>query len=200
MRRWTASLILVAALAGCAAPQETATAPAAPPMIIVREFRTTSSTRVAIDTSFGFSLHRGQPGVPLSQRALSVSRAAAFDIADAATERLRQAGYNAVHGDTRGPEPTGKAIIVVGTLRNVDEGHRRRVGAENAAVAADVEIDYWAPGMQPLNALHIDSAQLGSDGVAGGNAAAVNVAAARVGREIARVAIAAAQRVDLPRR
>ncbi len=196
MPRWTASLALLAALSGCAAPPETApSAPGVPAMVIVREFRTTSSTRVAIDTSFGFSLHRGQPGVPLSQRALSVSRAAAFDIADAATERLRQAGYNAVHGDTRGPAPTGKAIIVVGTLRDVDEGHRRQVGAENAAVAADVEIDYWAPGMQPLAALHIDSRQLG-----GGNAAAVNVAAARVGAEIARVAIAAAQRVGLPPR
>jgi hypothetical protein len=167
-------------------------------MIIVRDFRVTGATRVTIDTSFGFNLQRGEPGVPLRARAASVSRGAAFVIADALTEQLRQLGYPAVHADAGNPDPKTKAIIIVGTMRRVDEGFRRRVGSENAGVAADVEIDYWAPGMQPLAAFRVDSSQIRADGHAEAGASAVNVAAARVGRELARSVIAAVKRVNLP--
>lgn len=190
---------LLALLSSCV-PSATQPAAAVPTdMIVIRDFRVTATTRVTIDTSFGFNLQRGEPGVPLRKRAASVSRGVAFVIADALTERLRQLGYPAVHAEAGSPEPKGKAIIVVGTLRRVDEGFRRHVGNEHAGVAADVEIDYWAPGMQPLAAFHVDSSQLGSDGREEPGTAAVNIAAARVGRELARSVVVAARRVNLGR-
>ncbi|GEM_PF-3061756 len=197
MRAPVATGFLVLALAGCVPPGEGA-GPGSQNMIMVREFKVNASTRVVIDTSFGFSLQRGTPGVPLRQRAASVSRAVAFEVADALTERLRQLGYDAVHADAATPEPTGKSLIIVGTFRRIDEGHRRMVGNERASVAADIEIDLWAPGMQPLAALHVDSAQLGADGGAGAGASAVNSAARRVGRELARSVVEAARRTNLP--
>ncbi|MGH7094621.1 MAG: hypothetical protein ACREFB_13940 [Stellaceae bacterium] len=168
-------------------------------VIVVRNFRVTAQTRVVVDTSFGFSLHRGHPGVPLRQRAAGLSRAAAFDVADALTRRLRQFGYAAYHAEPGSPDPGGKAVIVVGTLREVNEGHRRRVGDEHARVAVDAEIDAWGPGIRPIEALHVDSAGLSDDGMAGppGGAPALGIAAARVGRELARSVAAIAGRIGV---
>jgi hypothetical protein len=197
--RFALLTLFAAALFGCVPVPSEPAAPSPPSsLIIVRDFRVTSATRVSIDTSFGFNLQRGEPGVPLRKRAASVSRGVAFVIADALTERLRQLGYPAVHAEAGNPDPKTKAIIVIGTLRRIDEGHRRRVGTETAGVAAEVEIDNWAPGMQPLAAFHVDSAQLGNDGGDSSGASAVNIAAARVGRELARSVAAAARRVNLP--
>lgn len=184
--------VLLPALVAC---QKLPSAAAAAPgvvgnVIVVRDFQVTSHTRVVVDTSFGFSLYRGRPGVPLRRRAAALSRAAAFDVAEALTQRLRQLGYAVIHADPGTPDPGGKAMIVAGTLRDVNEGHRRRVGHEHARVSVDAEIDAWGPGIRPIQALHVDSAALSRDGLAGsssGNAPTLGVAAARVGRELARV-------------
>jgi hypothetical protein len=175
------------------------TAAAVGNVIVVRNFRVTAETRVVVDTSFGFSLNRGHPGVPLRQRAAGLSRAAAFDVADALTRRLRQLGYAAYHAEPGSTDPGGKAAIVVGTLREVNEGHRRRVGDEHARVAVDAEIDAWGPGIRPIEALHVDSSELSDDGMSdpSGGAPALGVAAARVGRELARSVAAIAGRIGV---
>jgi hypothetical protein len=54
-----------------------AAAPAHPDLIIVRRFATPTRI-VTLDSSLGFSLRRGQRGVPPSRRAASVARATAF--------------------------------------------------------------------------------------------------------------------------
>lgn len=188
-----AGLILVGAvaLAGCEMQsiESTTAREASANIIVVRDFRIVSSTKVMVDTSFGFSLNRGRPGVPLHQRAAGLARAASFNVADALTERLRQLGYNAVHADAQTPDPAGKAVIVVGTLREVNEGHRRAVGNENARVAADAEIDEWGPGIRPALALHLDSAQLADDGMSGAalpDSSVLAASAQRLGRALAR--------------
>ena len=175
-------------LAGCELPSGQTGSAGPQSVIVVRDFRVTAQTRVVVDTSFGFSLSRGEPGVPLHQRAAGLTRAAAFGIADALTDRLRQLGHTAIHAEAETPDPIGKSLIVVGTLRDVNEGHRRRVGNDHATIAADVEIDEWAPGIRPIAALHLDSALLADDGIAGptgADTAALGIAAARLGREIA---------------
>jgi len=189
-------------LGGCELPSGQIGSAGAQSVIVVRDFRATAQTRVVVDTSFGFSLSRGEPGVPLHQRAAGLTRAAAFGIADALTERLRQLGYTAIHADAETPDPTGRSLIVVGTLREVNEGHRRRVGDEHAKIAADIEIDEWGPGIRPVVALHLDSAQLADDGIAGptgADTAALGIAAARLGREIARSAVEIAARSGISR-
>ena len=202
LRRVGLQLVVAAMLAGCETPPAATPATQSANIIVVRDFRIVSSTRVAVDTSFGFSLNRGQPGVPLSQRAIGLAGAAAFNVADALTERLRQLGYNAVHATARTPDPAGKAVIVVGTLREVDEGHRRAVGNERAKVAADAEIDEWGPGIRPALALHLDFGQLAGDGIAnsgGKSAAALGAAARRLGRELARSVVEIAARSGIAR-
>ncbi len=195
---------LLLALAACTppqpAPRTAGTALAvAQGLIVVRDFRVNSSTRVVVDTSFGFALDRG-PGVPLQKRADSISRAAAFDVADALTDRLRQLGYTAVHASRYTPIQASRALAVVGTLREVNEGHRRDVGHEHADVIADAEIDEATPGLTPLLAVHVDSRQLAEDGAAGTEgpgAPAFSIAAARVGREIANSVVKVAQQAGI---
>jgi hypothetical protein len=184
MRLAAVVVALAFILSGCEEPGSAPQAAAASSLIVIRDFTSTASTRVVVDTSFGFNLSRGQPGVPLAQRGAGLARAAAFDIADAVAEQLRQLGYDAVYAHHGAPDPAGKALIVTGTLREVNEGHRRQVGAEHAKVVADAEIDDWAPGIRPALALHLDS-----EGLAGDNrddSAALGGAARRVGRELAR--------------
>jgi hypothetical protein len=171
-------------LCGCEQPGSTPGAPAPSNLVIVRDFTVSASTRVVVDTSFGFSLNRGQPGVPLAQRGAGIARAAAFNIADALTEQLRQLGYDAIHVRRDTPDPAGRALIVTGTLREVNEGRRRQVGDEHAKVVADAEIDEWGPGIRPALALHLDSGQLANDSA--GESAALAGAARRIGRELAR--------------
>src|SRR5579862_9199275 len=152
----------VVALAGCV-PERVGGA-AHPSPIIVREF-TASSGVVTLDPSFGFSLNRGQPGVPSSQRASGVARAAAFNLADAIAQQLSLEGYDAVRSDTAAPEPGARALIVTGRFRHIDEGQRRHVGAENPSIAVDAEIDFQVEAAAPqrITELHLDSRQIPRD-------------------------------------
>jgi hypothetical protein len=93
-------LFLIAALAllcfselGACAEHSDTPAPVHPDLIIVRRFATPRRI-VTLDPSLGFSLHRGQSGVPPARRAASVARATAFIVADTITQQLRDMGYD----------------------------------------------------------------------------------------------------------
>ena len=180
--------LFVVALAGCV-PQA-AGPPVHPNPIIVREFAVSPGV-VTLDPSFGFSLYRGTPGVPPSQRAAGVARAVAFSLADAIATQLGRLGYDAIRSDTAAPEPGARALIVSGAFRHIDEGRRRRVGAENPNIAVDAQIDYQAEAAAPqrITELHLDSRQVPPDaivGVSGRRGVDVNLAATRVGGALAR--------------
>jgi hypothetical protein len=184
------------ALAGCA--QGLATGPKSD-FIIVSDFNVAQGV-VHLDPSFGFSLYRGEAGVPQQQRAASVGRAVAFLVADTITERLRARGYDAT--STTNPNPTGsgyRALLVTGSFRAIDEGQRRRVGNEHSAVIADVQISAELPtgGTQPVQSFSVDSRS--APPVQGSSAASaretgVNADAAKVGAEIARIVAEVARR------
>ena len=200
-RLLAAALALLAfAVAGCA-ERETA-APLHPNLIIVRDF-TASPGVVTLDRSFGFSLQRGAPGVPPGQRAASLGRAAAFTLADIVVEQLRSFGYDAVRSNEGGPEPGGRALVVAGAFRNIDEGSRRSVGAEGSSVAADIEIDYQTQAARPqrLMSFQLDSRQVPRERIVSasvGRGDNVNAAAARVGITIARYVAELARRNNWP--
>jgi hypothetical protein len=180
--------LFAVALAGCV--PDRAGNPAHPNPIIVREFAFSLGV-VTLDPSFGFSLHRGASGVPPSQRAGGVARAAAFSLADAIAQQLVQSGYDAIRSDSAVPEPGARALIVRGAFRHIDEGRRRRVGAENPSIAVDAEIDYQAESAAPqrITELHLDSRQVPQSAIVGVSArhgVDVNLAATRVGAAIAR--------------
>ena len=180
--------LFAVALAGCV--PERAGSPVHPNPIIVREFAFSLGV-VTLDPSFGFSLYRGASGVPPSQRAAGVARAAAFSLADAITQQLAASGYDAIRSDTAVPEPGARALIVSGAFRHIDEGRRRRVGAENPSLAVDAEIDYQAEAAAPqrITGLHLDSRQVPQSAVVGVSTRRgvdVNLAATRVGGAIAR--------------
>src|SRR6266851_2557991 len=180
--------LFAVALAGCV--PERAGSPAHPNPIIVREF-TFSLGVVTLDPSFGFSLHRGASGVPPSQRAAGVARAAAFSLADVIAQQLSLLGYDAIRSNTAAPEPGSRALIVSGAFRHIDEGRRRRVGAENPSIAVDAEIAYQAETAVPqrITDLHLDSRQVPQSAVVGVSArhgVDVNLAASRIGGAIAR--------------
>jgi hypothetical protein len=175
---------------------------ARPNAIIVREFALNQAA-ITLDPSFGFSLHRGTPGVPPRQRAASVGRAVAFSVSDAVVEQLRQAGYDAVRSDSASAEPGGRALIVTGAIRHIDEGQRRRVGAHDPSVAASGEIDYrTGAGAAPqrLTNFSLDSRQVPrervSTALAGGNE--INAAAVRLGHAIAQSVLDIARRQNWP--
>src|SRR5437762_5944044 len=130
--------LLLAILAGCV-PQ--AGGPGHPNLIIVREFAFSPGV-VTLDPSFGFSLYRGEAGVPPRQRAAGVARGVAFSVADTIVQQLAASGYDVARSDTAAPEPGGRALVISGTFRQINEGYRRRVGAENSHVAADVTVEY----------------------------------------------------------
>jgi hypothetical protein len=180
--------LCIIALAGCV--PERAGGTAHPNPIIVREF-VASPGIVTLDPSFGFSLNRGASGVPPGQRAAGVARAAAFSLADAITTQLSQLGYDAIRSDTAVPEPGARALIVTGAFRHIDEGRRRRVGAENPSIAIDAEIEYQVETAVPqrITELHLDSRQVSQGaivGVSGRRGVDVNLAATRAGGAIAR--------------
>src|SRR5712691_803116 len=182
-----AAALLLVALAGCALERGSAVHPNP---IIVREFAYSLGV-VTLDPSFGFSLYRGAAGVPPRQRAAGVARAAAFSLADAIAQQLTSLGYDAIRSDTAALEPGARALIVSGTFRHIDEGRRRRVGAENPSIAVDAQIDYQAEAAAPqrITELHLDSRQVPRDGTVGVSArrrADANLAATRVGAAIAR--------------
>ncbi len=194
-----ASLLLVI-LAGCV-PQP-GERPAHPNPIIVREFAFSLGI-ITLDPSFGFSLYRGAPGVPPRQRAAGVGRAAAFSLADAITQQLVRSGYDAIHSDTAIPEPGARALIVTGKFRHIDEGRRRRVGAENPSIAIDAEIAYQTAEAAPqrITELHLDSRRIPRDAIVGVSArrrADANLAATGVGTVIARTLIETARLNNWP--
>ena len=156
--------------------------------IIVREF-SVSPGIITLDPSFGFSLYRGSPGVPPTQRAASVGRAAGFSVADTIVQQLAAQGYNVVKSNTAGAEPGGRALIVSGVFREINEGRRRRVGAENARIAVDVELTLQAGNAAPLRMMSfpVDSQRTAGESMGGAGRRGVNVNAAadRVGRIIA---------------
>jgi hypothetical protein len=170
-----------------------------PNAIIVREFALNQAA-ITLDPSFGFSLHRGTPGVPPRQRAASVSRAVAFNISDAIVEQLRQAGYDAIRFDGTSAEPGGRALIVTGAIRHIDEGQRRQIGSQS--VAASGEIDYrTGAGAAPQRMANfsLDSRQSRervSSAAAGRNE--INAAAVRLGHAIAQSVLDVARRQNWP--
>ncbi|HLY46122.1 MAG TPA: hypothetical protein VKQ73_11125 [Stellaceae bacterium] len=175
-----AAALLLAILTGCVAQREAG--PGHPNLIIVREFAF-SPGAVTLDPSFGFSLNRGAPGVPLRQRADTVGRAAAFNLADTVAQQLVNLGYDAVRSDTASLEPDGRALVVTGAFRRIFEGHRR----QNASIAVAVEIDSQAAGggTRRLTAFNLDSRRLPQD-PSGRHGSDVNFAATQIGATIAR--------------
>jgi hypothetical protein len=178
-------------LAGCGTHSEHAGPALTPDLIIVREFEVSPAATITLDPSFGFSLSRGVPGVPAEQRAASIGRAVSFTLADAVVQQLSGLGYAVTRSATAVPEPGARALIISGTFHHIDEGRRRRVGAENPAVVVDAQIDYQTGRAAPqrIRSLSLDSRQIAEDQVAGPttpDSADVKAAAARAGRAVAR--------------
>jgi hypothetical protein len=188
---------LVAAAACAQAP----TAPSGPSsdFIVVSDFAVPEGA-VHLDPTMGFSLYRGEAGVPKEQRAASVGRAVAFLVTDTVVDRLRARGYDTVSTSSPNPSDTGhRALIVSGTLTTIDEGQRRRAGDEHAAVIGQVNVKAELPGggTQQVQNFAIDSRS--APAAAANNGATqretgVDADATRVGAEIARVIADVARR------
>jgi hypothetical protein len=182
-----AGILLLVFLAGCGPQYEATTAHPNP--ILIREFAF-SPEIVTLDPSFGFSLYRGERGVPREQRAAGLGRAVAFNLTDGTAEYLTGLGYDVLRSETGSVEPGMRALIVSGTFRRIDEGRRRRVGAENSGVTVDVAIAYQAYGQaaQPLTAFQRDSRQTGGGlvGVSARTRGDVKIAAQQLGAELGR--------------
>jgi len=182
-----AGILLLVFLAGCGPQYEATTAHPNP--ILIREFAF-SPEIVTLDPSFGFSLYRGERGVPREQRAAGLGRAVAFNLTDGMAEYLTGLGYDVLRSETGSVEPGMRALIVSGTFRRIDEGQRRRIGAENSGVAVDVAIDYQVYGQaaQRLAAFQLDSRQVGGGvvGVSARTRGDVKIAAQQLGAELGR--------------
>lgn len=195
-----ARVLLVLSLLGLSACVESIGGPTKPSdFIIVSDFAVPPGV-VHLDPTFGFSLYRGEAGVPKEQRGASVGRAVGFLVADTITNALRARGYDAT--STTNPNPVGsgyRALLVSGTFGAIDEGQRRRVGNENSAVIATVEIKAELPngGTQRVQSFTVDSrtappAPPGSGATR--RETGVNADATKVGAEIARVVADVARR------
>ena len=200
---WVFGLPLV--LAACVATNTPIGAPS--DFIVVSDFVVPEDV-VHLDPSFGFSLYRGEAGVPPRQRAASIGRAVGFLVTDTIADRLRARGYDAV--STTDPNPHGsgyRALIVSGRFRAIDEGQRRRVGDEHSAVIADVEIKAELPNgrTQQVQSFAVDSRSAPATRAESGatkRETGVDLDATRVGAEIARVVAEVARRnnwVPMPR-
>ena len=192
--RLLASLLLPV-LAGCAV------GPAVPAgssdFIVVSDFVAPQGV-VHLDPSFGFSLYRGEAGVPKEQRAASIGRAMGFLVTDTIVERLRALGYDATSA-TAPASSSYRALIVSGSFRAIDEGSRRRVGNEHSAVIADVAISAAFPGgaTQQVQSFAVDSRTAPAAPARSGatrRETGVDADAGRVGAEIARVVADVARR------
>lgn len=191
------ALLLAGVLAGCVAQTGASNGPPSD-FIVVSDFVVPEGA-VRLDPSFGFSLYRGEPGVPARQRAHSIGRSVAFLVTDTVTERLRAQGYGAVSA-LNANAPTGyRALLVNGTFREIDEGHRRQVGHEQSEVVATVEIRAELPNgtLQPLQSFTVDSRTAPPARPSAGTTrreTGVDADAARVGAEIARLVAETARR------
>jgi hypothetical protein len=198
-----AGLLILLFLAGCAAQREaTTTTTAHPNPILIREFAV-SPAIVTLDPSFGFSLYRGERGVPREQRAAGLGRAVAFNLTDAMAEYLTGLGYDVLRSETGTVEPGMRALVVGGAFRRIDEGHRRQVGGENSGVTVDVAIDYQVYGQAPqrLTALQLDSRRIGGGliGVSARQRGDVKIAAQQLGAELGRYVAEIARAQKWPR-
>src|SRR4051794_7671062 len=158
--RWAGLFFLVLlSLAGCVAQNEAPTLHPNP--ILIREFAVSPGI-VTLDPSFGFSLYRGERGVPREQRAAGLGRAVAFNLTDAMAEYLTGLGYDVLRSETGAVEPGMRALVVGGSFRRIDEGQRRRIGGENSGVTVDIAIEYQVYGQTPrqLAAFQLDSRQM----------------------------------------
>lgn len=177
---------LLVAVAGCMQHRAATGVDAHPNLIVVREFAFSPGV-ITLDSSLGFSLNRGEPGVPPARRAESAGRAAAFSLADAITQQLTQLGYDAVHLDAGTPDPGGHSLLVNGSFVGIVEGHRH----EGASVSVQAEVDYrtGASALQQLASFPMDSRRLPNQGLAppaGRLGPDVNYQATRVGDAIGR--------------
>jgi hypothetical protein len=183
-----AGLLCFLLLAGCG-PQYVAPPTSHPNAILIREFAF-SPDIVTLDPSFGFSLHRGERGVPREQRASGLGRAVSFNLTDVMAEYLTGLGYDVIRSEAGAVEPGMRALVVSGSFRRIDEGQRRRVGAENSGVVVDVAIHYQTAGQAPqlLASFQRDSRQTGGGvvGVAARQRGDVRIAASQLGGELGR--------------
>ncbi len=193
-----AVILLPLALAACVATSPTANGPASD-FIVVSDF-TVPEGVVRLDPSFGFSLYRGEAGVPAAKRAQSIGRAVAFLVTDTVTDRLRGLGYDATSTSDSSPAASNyRALIVSGTFRTIDEGQRRHVGDEHSAVIAEVEIKAALPGggSQRVQNFTVDSRtapRARADNGATKRETGVDADATNVGAEIARIVAEVARR------
>lgn len=184
-------------LAGCVEDLTAASGPTSD-FIVISDFALPQGV-VRLDPSFGFSLYRGEPGVPAQQRAASIGRAVGFLVTDTITDQLRALGYDAVSTTDPSPKTGARALIVTGTFREIDEGERRRPDEVGSAVIADVQIKAELPGggIQPVQSFSVDSRTAPHAGVAGAatrRETGVNADAARIGAQIAAVVAEVARR------
>ena len=155
---------------------------------------------VRLDPSFGFSLYRGEAGVPAQQRATSIGRAVGFLVTDTITGQLRALGYDAVSTTDQAPKTSSRALVVTGTFREIDEGQRRRPEEVGSAVIADVQIKAEVPGLaglQPVQSFTIDSRtapRVSAPTAATRRETGVDADAARIGTQIAAVVADVARR------
>lgn len=192
MRSWVAAapagFLFLFFLVGCTAQYE-APPTAHPNAILIRDFAFSPGI-VTLDPSFGFSLYRGERGVPREQRAAGLGRAVAFNLTDAMAEYLTGLGYDVLRSDSGALESGMRALVVSGSFRRIDEGHRRRVGDVNSGVTVDVAIDYQVYGQAPrrLAAFQLDSRQVGGGliGVSARTRGDVKIAAHQLGAELGR--------------
>ena len=160
--------------------------------IVISDF-TVAGGAVRLDPSFGFSLYRGEPGVPAQQRAASIGRAVGFLVADTIVGRLRALGYDAVSTTDPSPKTGARTLIVTGAFREINEGERRRPNEVGSAIVADVQIKAEVPGLaglQPVQSFTVNSRS--APPVAARSAATrretgVDADAARIGAQIAAV-------------
>jgi hypothetical protein len=83
-------------------------------------------------------------------------------LADTITQQLRDLGYDAMQSDEADPEPDGRARIVSGVFRSINEGHRRRFAAMDASIVVSVEINTQTFGDKPqrVKILQLDSRRI----------------------------------------
>jgi len=177
--------------AGCVEDLTVGSGPASD-FIVITDF-TVPAGVVRLDPSFGFSLYRGEPGVPAQQRAASIGRAVGFLVTDTIVNQLRALGYDAVSTTEPSPKIGSRTLVVAGAFREINEGERRRPNEVGSAVVADVQIRAEVPGLtglQPVQSFSVDSRtapRVGAPSGATRRETGVNADAARVGAEIAAI-------------
>lgn len=194
--RAAVALPLLAA-AGCVEGLTVSSGPTSD-FIVISDFALPQGV-VRLDPSFGFSLYRGEPGVPQQQRSASIGRAVGFLVADTITDQLRALGYDAVSTTDPSPKTGARALLISGTFHEIDEGDRRRPNEVGSAVIAEVQIKAELPGggIQPVQSFTVDSRSaphVGAQSAATGRETGVNADAARVGAQIAAIVAEVARR------